>query len=152
MALRQDEQYLVKEAFEYYSLISNPSFTPFAELLEKEPAKFLLNPYTREALLGNLKGINVKITEGYYHLINMCHTMKDIDPQIDLNESANYFAREALTKLILSSGTDQALLKTLLTQYTISEQRAEEKIWQDIRQKPPEQDKKGLFGFSAFGR
>lgn len=152
MALKQDEQYLVKEAFEYYSLISNPSFQPFKELLEKEPAKFVLNPFVREALLGNLRGHQVKVVEGYFHLINMCHAMNDIDPQFDLIESANYFAVEALQRIMISSGTDQALLKTLLTQYSISEQRTEEKLLQDIRQQPQEQQKKGLFGFTAFGK
>ncbi len=133
----QDEQILVNEPFQYYSLISNPSFNAFSEMSEN-PAKFVLNPFVREVLLANLAGIDVKLIDRFYYLINMCRSVDDLN----LAEAADFFARELLAIVFRSSGTKQAFLKTLLTQYSISEQRTEQKEYQEYREKKDEEENK----------
>ncbi len=136
-AKNQDEQLLVQEPFQYYSMISNPSFNAFREMSDT-PAQFVLNPFVREVLLANLEGTDVKLVDRFYYLINACRSVDDLD----LAEAADFFARELLAIVFRSSGTKQAFLKTLLTQYSISEHRTEEKQYQEYKEKKDEQEKK----------
>lgn len=140
----QDEQILVNEPFQYYSLISNPSFNAFKEMSDA-PATFVLNPFVREVLLANLEGTDVKLVDRFYYLINSCRSVDDLS----LAEAADFFARELLAIVFRSSGTKQAFLKTLLTQYSISEQRTEQREYQEYKEKKDEEEKKswssGLF-------
>ncbi len=133
----QDEQILVNEPFQFYSMISNPSFNAFKEMSEA-PAKFVLNPFVREVLLANLEGTDVKLVDRFYYLINACRSVDDLN----LAEAADFFARELLAIVFRSSGTKQAFLKTLLTQYSISEHRTEERQYQEFKQNKDEQEKK----------
>ncbi len=132
----QDEQILVNEPFQYYSLISNPSFDPFREMSDN-PTTFVLNPFVREVLLANLEGTDVKLVDRFYYLINACRSVDDLD----LAEAADFFARELLAIVFRSSGTKQAFLKTLLTQYSISEQRTEQREYQEYKEKRDDQEK-----------
>ncbi len=132
----QDEQILVNEPFQYYSLISNPSFDAFKEMTDA-PTKFVLNPFVREVLLANINGIDIKLTDRFYYLINMCRSVDDVN----LAESADFFARELLAIVFRSSGTKQAFLKTLLTQYSISEQRTEERAYEEFKERKEEEEK-----------
>lgn len=132
----QDEQILVNEPFQYYSLISNPSFNAFKEMSD-HPTTFVLNPFVREVLLANLEGKDIKLVDRFYYLINACRSVDDLN----LAEAADFFARELLAIVFRSSGTKQAFLKTLLTQYSISEHRTEEKQYQEFKEKKDEQKK-----------
>lgn len=133
-------QVIVKDPYEFFSLLADPSFKPFQEMVETDGLpRFVLHGFVREALFANLRpGKQVKLADRYYYLINCCRSVNELD----LGESADFFARELLQLIFISSGTLQAFLKTLLTNYSISEQRTEEKAFQEFKETQKEEGKK----------
>lgn len=143
----QGTQIIVKDPYEFFSLIANPSFDPFKQMA-KDPTNFVLHGFVREALFANLKGRQVKLAERFYYLINSCRSVEELD----LGDSADFFARELLELIFISSGTTQAFLKTLLTNYSISEQRKEETAFQEFKESQQEEKKlQWRFGLKRRG-
>lgn len=141
----QDEIHVANESWAFYSNISNPSFVGFEDFAPKEKfllEKFILNPYVREIMLANLDKKQVKLSMAYFNLIIGCNMVKKLEVKIDLTPSANLYARKLLALIMLSMGTEQTFLKTMLTNYSISEQRMEEKAYQEIKQDQKEEEKK----------
>lgn len=115
--------------------------------------KFIINPYVREIMLANLNQKQVKLSMAYFNLIIGCNMVKKLENKIDLTPSANLYARKLLALILLSMGTEQTFLKTMLTNYSISEQRLEEKAYQEIKQDNREEEKKKWhFGLPKRGR
>ncbi len=131
----QEEQVIVNEPFAFYSYISSPSFEGFEQ--DEKLDKFILDPYVREVMLGNLKGTQVKLAMLYYDIIDDCHRVADLD----LAPTANTFARKLLRLVLISMGTEQSHLKTMLTNYSITEQKTEEAI-KDLREEEKKEDDK----------
>ncbi len=117
----QQDQPIFNEPFQYYSLISSPSFSGFEQL--PDTTKFVLDPFVREVMLANLKSQQVKLAMIYYDIIDDCHRVDDLD----LSPTANTYSRKLLRLVMLSMGTEQSFLKTMLTNYSITEQRTEER-------------------------
>ena len=132
----QQDQVIVGEPFQYYSFISSPSFTGFEQL--PDPSKFVLDPFVREVMLANLKSAQVKLAMIYYDIIDDCHRVDDMD----LVPTANTYARKLLRLVMLSMGTEQSFLKTMLTKYSITEQRTEERAYQELKEVRKGQDQK----------
>lgn len=138
-----NQQMIVNEAFQFYSMISNPSFRAFKEQVER-PTDFVLSPFVREVLLANFKGLDLKLIDRYYYIINMSRSFEDVN----LSEAADFFSRELLAVVYRSSGNNQALLKTMLTQYSITEQIMQEKAVQESKSAADEEKK----GWRLFGQ
>lgn len=132
----QEEQVIVSEPFQYYSYISSPSFQGFETI--KDASKFVLDPYVREVMLANLKNVQVKLAMMYFNIIDDCHRVEEIN----LTPTANTYARKLLALVMISMGTEQNFLKTMLTNYTISEQRTEERAYQEYKEGEKEEEKK----------
>ncbi len=138
----QDE-FIAQDAYSYYSHISKPSFSPFKEMTA-DPVNFVLNPFIREVLLGNLSQQDSKLVSKYYYLINMNRS----EVELDLSVSADFFARELLSIVFKASGTEQAFLKAMLTHYSITEKKLQEKTTQELRRLKDENENK----WSPFGK
>ena len=130
----QDELPVYNEPFAYYSFISNPSFQGFKTI--PDPAKFVLDPYVREVMLANLKGVQVRLAMMYFNIIDDCHRVEELD----LTPTGNTYARKLLALVMVSMGTEHNFLKTMLTNYSISEQRTEEKAYQEYKEDKKEED------------
>lgn len=140
-----DEQFVANESWAYYSSISNPSFKGFQDISPKDKyllEQFMIDPYVREVMLANLDTRQVKLAMMYFNVIIGCNMVKKLDEKLDLTPSANLFSRKLLALVLLSMGTNQAFLKTMLTNYSISEQKLEEKAFQEIKQDQREEEKK----------
>ncbi len=153
----QDEQFIANESWAYYSSISNPSFKGFPDDLSKKDKFFLgqvmINPYVREIMLGNLDTKQVKLALMWFNIIISSANISTIDTKLDLRPTANVFSRKLLALVLLSMGRDQAFLKTMLTNYSISEQKLEEKAYQEIKQDQKEEQKQQWkFLPKSFGR
>lgn len=134
--INQEEQVIVNEPYAYYSYISSPSFKGFETL--PDPSKFVLDPFVREVMLGNLRGVQVKLAMMYFNIIDDCHRVQELD----LNPTGNTFARKLLGLVMISMGTEHNFLKTMLTNYSITEQKTEEKAYvQQIKDKQEEEEK-----------
>lgn len=131
-------QIIVKDPYEFFSMLAQTSFTPFKEM-SVEPAKFVLHGFVKEALFANFKGKQIKLASRYYYLINANRSVGELD----LSEAADFFARELLQMAFVSSGTGEEFLKTLLTNYTIAEHRTEERGFQEIKELPKEEKTQG---------
>ncbi len=159
----QDENFIANESWAFYSSISNPSFKGFPdegsspdEGSRKEKyflGQFMINPYVREIMLGNLDTKQVKLALMWFNIIISSNNITTLDNKLDLTPTANVFSRKLLALVLLSMGRDQAFLKTMLTNYSITEQKLEEKAYQEIKQDQKEEQKKEWkFLPKSFGR
>ena len=135
----QQDQVILNEPFAYYSFISSPSFKGFEEL--PDPSKFVLDPFVREVMLANLKSEQVRLAMIYYDIIDDCNRVDDLD----LSPTANTYSRKLLRLVLLSMGTEQSFLKTMLTNYSITEQRTEERAYQELKDVKEESKNKWRF-------
>ncbi len=140
----QQDQVIVNEPFAFYSYISSPSFHGFETL--PDTSKFVLDPFVREVMLANLRDVQVKLAMIYYDIIDDCHRVQDMD----LSPTANTYSRKLLRLVIISMGTEQAFLKTMLTNYSISETRTEERAYQELKEAKQE-DKESKWKFLPKG-
>lgn len=152
----QDEQFIANESWAFYSSISNPSFKGFQDISSKEKyviEQFMIDPYVREIMLANLNERQVKLAMMFFNIIIGCNMAKRLDEKLDLTPTGNLFSRKLLALTLLSMGTNQAFLKTMLTNYSISEQKLEEKAYQEIKQdQKEEENKQWKFLPKRFGR
>ncbi len=140
-----DEQFQADQSWQYYSSISNPSFRAFQEISEDHEnllEKFMIDPYVREVMLANLKKEQVKLAMMYFNIIIGCGMVTKVDKKLDLTPTANLFSRKLLALILLSMGTEQSFLKTMLTNWSIQEQRIEEKAYQEIKHDQKEDEQK----------
>ncbi len=140
-----DEQFEAKDSWSFYSQVSNPSFRGFQDISSEEKyviEQFMIDPFVREIMLGNLNKTQVKLAMMWFNIIIGCNTAKRLDTKLDLTPTGNLFSRKLLALTLLSMGTDQAFLKTMLTNYSITEQKLEEKAYQEIKQDQKDEEKK----------
>ena len=151
----QDEQFIANESWAYYSSVSTPSFKGFQEIGPKEKyviEQFMIDPYVREIMLANLNERQVKLAMMYFNIIIGANMAKRLDEKLDLTPTGNLFSRKLLALTLLSMGTNQSFLKTMLTNYSISEQKLEEKAYQEIKQdRKEEENKQWKFLQKRFG-
>jgi hypothetical protein len=140
--VRSEESFVANEMYGYYSQISQPSFAPFKELVKKAD-DFLVNPFVREVLLGNIEGLDIKLVDRYYTIINLCRS----EEELELGDAADFFGRELMGIIYRSNGKNQAFLKALLTSYSISEQKSEAREYSNLMQEKEEEEKKDKWSF-----
>lgn len=131
------QQFITNEQFSFYSVISNPSFKAFDTLPDWQKAK-LIESFVREVMLGNLKDRQAQIVLNNYFIIDYCLSVKEFD----LTDTANSHGRDILAYAIVSMGQNQNFLKTLLTNYSITEQKSEEKAYQEFKEQKKDDEKK----------
>lgn len=128
--------------YEFYSFIGSSTLGNIIQTLKEKPAEFALNPFIREILFSNLQEKEKPLILRYFSTINMYLTF----PDINLTELANFYATEMFSVIYASYGSEQAFLKTLLTNYSISEEKIQSENLQKLVEQQ-EQQKKGLFKF-----
>lgn len=134
--------YIATGLYEFYSAITSPTLSDLSTYIMEKPAQAALNPFIRETLLSNLRGLEKRLALRYYSIINVYWYFGNIN----LNDLANFHAIELFSLVYVSFGSEQAFLKTLLTNYSISEQKIQENaLMQNIQRN--EEEKKKRFGF-----
>lgn len=131
------EQPITNDQYSYYSIISNPSFKAFDTLDDYKKAK-LIESYVREVMLANLGDIQAQVILNAYYLIDYCLQVEEFD----LTISANSAARDILSYAVVSMGSKQEFLKKLLTNYSISETKTEERAYAEFKEQKKDEDQK----------
>ena len=144
MTEQKTQPLITNEQYSYYSIISNPSFQAFDKLPEWQQAK-LVESFVREVMLANLSDRQSQIVLNNYYLIDYC-LMVD---EFDLTPIANSCGRDILAYAVVSMGSKQEFLKKMLTTYSITEQKSEEKAYQEFKEQKKDEDKKK---WSFFGK
>jgi len=138
------QQFITNEQFSYYSVISNPSFKAYEKLPDWQKAKLIEN-FVREVMLSNLSDRQAQIVLNDYFIIDYTLSVKEFD----LTDTANSHGRDILAYAVVSMGSKQNFLKTLLTNYSITEQKSEEKAYQEFKEQKKDDEKKK---WSFFGK
>lgn len=130
------QPYITSEQYSYYSIISNPSFDAFDKLPAQVKLR-LIQSYVREVMLANLSPRQSQIVLNCYYIIDYCLLIDEFD----LTPTANSQARDILSYAVVSMGQNQEFLKKMLTSYSITEQKSEEKAYQEFKEQKKDDDK-----------
>lgn len=130
--------------YPFYSKIGTPSLENILLKLNKEPAKLAINPFIREILFGNFKNAKEKrLALKYFSLINFFLNHE----RQNYSDLSNFFALELFSLVYVGYADQQAFIKALLTNYSVSEEKIQQEAVAEQITREVDEKKKKKFGF-----